>query len=254
MTQTSHQCGSIRYTTEAQSDVGRVRQNNEDSIISAPELGLFGVCDGLGGHAAGEVASAIASETLVRALGENSQRADKALLAGIETANQKILEKQREQPSLSGMGTTLSVVWLRNDQLGEAWIGHIGDSRIYRLREGELSQVTEDHSPVFRLHKQGVITREQMFDHPQKNLLDRSLGITDQIAPEVFGTRLLEGDLLLICTDGLSDLLKDEEIRQILVSTPIDETCLELVESANGKGGYDNITVCLMFIENIQGS
>ncbi len=253
MSQNSHQCGPIRYTAETQSDVGRVRQNNEDSVISAPALGLFGVCDGLGGHAAGEVASALASETLMQALSENSLRADQALLAGIETANQKILEKQREQPSLSGMGTTLSVVWLRSDEVGEAWIGHIGDSRIYRLREGEFSQVTEDHSPVFRLHKQGVITREQMFDHPQKNLLDRSLGITEQIALEVFGTRLREKDLLLICTDGLSDLLKDAEIKQILMSTPLDDACLALVESANEKGGYDNITVCLMSIETING-
>ena len=253
MSQNSHQCGPIRYTAETQSDVGRVRQNNEDSVISAPALGLFGVCDGLGGHAAGEVASALASETLMQAPSENSLRADQALLAGIETANQKILEKQREQPSLSGMGTTLSVVWLRSDEVGEAWIGHIGDSRIYRLREGEFSQVTEDHSPVFRLHKQGVITREQMFDHPQKNLLDRSLGITEQIAPEVFGTRLREKDLLLICTDGLSDLLKDAEIKQILMSTPLDDACLALVESANEKGGYDNITVCLMSIETING-
>lgn len=243
--------GTFTYLAEVRSDVGRVRQNNEDSLVSAPELGLFGVCDGLGGHAAGEVASAIAAETLIGRLSKGPTRPDRALLTAIETANQEILERQQEEPSLRGMGTTLSVVWLRGDQPGEAWIGHIGDSRIYRLRAGELTQMTEDHSPVFRLHKQGVITRDQMFDHPQKNLLDRSLGISDQITPEVFCTRFQEQDLVLICTDGLSDLLKDHEIESVLASNPVEEACDELIKAANRKGGYDNISLCLLLIESI---
>ncbi len=137
------QFGSFKYLAETRSDVGRVRQNNEDSLIMAPEIGLFGVCDGLGGHAAGEVASAIASETLAEMLRQDSGRADQALLAAIEASNQKILEKQREHPPLSGMGTTLSAILMRGEEAGDAWIGHIGDSRIYRLREGEEFPTTD---------------------------------------------------------------------------------------------------------------
>lgn len=246
------QSGRFCFVWDSASDVGRVRENNEDALIEAPGIGLLGVCDGLGGHAAGEVASALASATIVELLKGTSASPREALLEGITTANEKILQEQVADPKLRGMGTTLSAVWIVPRDSEEIWIAHIGDSRVYLLRDGKLKQVTEDHSPVFRLHKQGFLTKDQILEHPQKNLLDRSLGIMTSTDPDVFQLDLQAGDIVLVCTDGLTDTMRDREIEEILTSTPVEELGQRLVASANAKGGYDNITLAFFKIVEIQ--
>ncbi len=231
-------------------DVGLVRQNNEDSLIVAPEIGLFGVCDGLGGHAAGEVASEIASRTLVEWLAANPSPPQQALKRGIDTANERILREQATNPNHRGMGTTLSAIWMAPAG-AEAWIAHIGDSRIYRLRDNRLTQLTEDHSPVFRLHKQGALTKDQMLQHPQKNLLDRSLGIVPTVEPDIFPAELRLGDRILVCTDGLTDILKDREIEWLLQTPELEEATRLLLDQAKEKGGFDNISLAVVEIAEV---
>jgi len=153
---------------------------------------------------------------------------------------------------MRGMGTTLSALWMVPDDSLQSWIVHIGDSRIYRLRDGVLIQITEDHSPVFRLHKQGVLTKDQILEHPQKNLLDRSLGILSTTQPDIFQTDVRLDDLFLICTDGLTDMLRDGEIEQILKDIPFEAIALALVEEAKSRGGFDNITLALFEITEIE--
>lgn len=242
------QAGHYYFQWDSVSDLGKVRENNEDSLIQAPEFGLLGVCDGLGGHAAGEVASAIASSTMVEQIAEGGNSPGEVLSQAVRRANTRILDEQAANPSLRGMGTTLSALWIVPNDSSEIWVAHIGDSRIYLLRDGEMSQVTDDHSPVFRLHKQGILTKDQILEHPQKNLLDRSLGIMVTLQPDIFPTELQDGDIVLICTDGLTDALRDREIQGILTSTPFDEACSRLVQAANQRGGYDNVTLAILEI------
>ncbi len=254
MTLQSRQCGSYLISWDSATNVGRVRQNNEDALIESPEIGLFGVCDGLGGHAAGEVASRIASDTLMEFLHRNSKRPEQSLIEAVREANWRILKEQQKRPERHGMGTTLSAVWISPKGSRKSWVVHIGDSRIYHLRDRRLRQLTEDHSPVFRLHRQGVLTKEEMQKHPQKNLLDRSLGIEAQVQPDVFPVHLRDGDILLTCTDGLTDLLQDEVIESNLIERPLSEACAGLVSQANRQGGFDNISLTLVAIADIDDS
>ena len=241
----THSCGGFRFCFHSASDLGRVRSNNEDQRIESPQLGLFGVCDGLGGHAAGEVASTLASQTITREVGLGSGTAPEILRASIEAANQKILEEQSLNPERRGMGTTVSAVWVSGSH-GQVWALHLGDSRIYRMRSRKISQETEDHSPVFRLYQQGDLTKDQILQHPQKNLLERSLGISSTISPDVFQLDIQLEDRLLMCTDGLSDSLRDSEIEALLQEPSLEVSVTRLIAEANRRGGHDNITICLI--------
>ena len=246
-----YQQGSLEYAYEARSDVGQVRANNEDSLIEEPSMGFFGVCDGLGGHAAGEVASSIASSTLRELVEKTSESPEDVLRQGMEEANRRILGDQADNPEHLGMGTTVSSLWLMSEDSGLGWIGHVGDSRIYLLRGNQFTQLTEDHSPVFRLYKQGLINKNQMLQHPQKNLLDRSLGVLPDIEVDVFPVSFNPEDLFLICTDGLTDSLYDEDIRLVLKVGSMSEAADQLLLAANNKGGMDNITAVLVKILKI---
>ncbi len=246
-----YQKGSLQYVYQARSDVGQVRSNNEDSLIEEPVVGLFGVCDGLGGHAAGEVASSIAAKTLMEFAQNASDSPDGTLESGIQEANRRILSDQAANPEHRGMGTTVTSLWLLPEDSGSGWIGHVGDSRMYLQRKDKLEQLTEDHSPVFRLFKQGVLTKDQMQQHPQKNLLDRSLGVFPQVKADVLPISLTSEDIFLICTDGLTDALSDQEIQSILTTCPISEAADQLTAMANEKGGPDNITMVLVQILEI---
>jgi serine/threonine protein phosphatase PrpC len=239
---------SLEYEYQARSDVGQVRTNNEDSLIEAPDLGFFGVCDGLGGHAAGEVASGIASLTLNELVGKATGPPEEVLKNGIEEANRRILNDQEDSPEHSGMGTTVSSLWLMPENSGLGWIGHVGDSRIYLKRGDQFSQLTEDHSPVYRLYKQGLITKDQMHHHPQKNLLDRSLGVLPKIDVDVFPVSFAVEDVFLICSDGVTDTITDGELEQFLQTESLTEVANQLVLAANDNGGTDNITVVLVKI------
>jgi len=200
-----------------------------------------------GGHAAGEIASSIASSTLKEIVEESSEVPEEVLEAGVKEANSRIFRHQQDNPESTGMGTTLSVVWL-NPEDSLAWIAQVGDSRIYLQRGQELNQITEDHSPVYRLYMKGLLTKEQMQHHPQKNLVERSLGVLDSVKGDFFPLSLDGGDLILICSDGLTDYVTDHDINAILSGDSPEDAADELINAANGKGGLDNITLVLIRI------
>lgn len=242
----------FRWTSATRSDVGQVRAGNEDSAYSSPESGVFVVADGMGGHAAGEVASAIASRTIgdsacrecgsLEALSE--QLVEAFLAAGRE------IERQAEaDPAQSGMGTTATVLRLRRE--GTFVVAHIGDSRAYRMRDGRLERVTRDHSWVQEQVDRGLISPEQAVGHPQSNIITRALGTDPSPTPDLYRGELGEGDLFLLATDGLTDMVSEERIAELLGSgDPLDARADALVRAANEAGGIDNVTVLLVRIES----
>jgi len=231
----------VRY--QGKSDVGLVRTNNEDRYLLLPERCIFAVCDGLGGHAAGEVASGIAAESLENRIACTEEEPRELLADALQEANSRIISDQRKNPEHVGMGTTVSLLWLPSRSMTEGWIGHVGDSRIYLLRENVLVQLTEDHSPIFRLYKEGSLKKEDLRYHPQKNLIERSLGLSPVVDSDIFPIEIKAGDLFLLCTDGLTDLVSDESIAESCRATPWDDLCDSLVAAALDMGGYDNVTV-----------
>jgi protein phosphatase len=150
------------------------------------------------------------------------------------------------------MGTTLSALWIPPSDSSQAWIGHIGDSRIYLFREARLCQLTDDHSPLYRLYKQGAIEKEDLRHHPQKNLIERSLGLSLEVNSDIFTIELQQGDRLLLCTDGLTDYVSETEIVEVFSSSSWEELCQQFVDHAMAAGGFDNITV--VTVELLDGS
>ena len=252
MTNDLLQNGSFGFRQEARSDLGRVRSVNEDSLILAPDLRLFGVCDGMGGHAAGEVASSIAAKVLSQEIANAEDSPSKALRRAIATADERVFQDQEQHVQHRGMGTTVSALWLVPDATPRGLIGHVGDSRIYRHHQGELQQLTVDHSPVFRLFQSGLLDKDEMLTHPYKHLLDRALGLQPPVDVDVFPVDLEVGDVFLICTDGLTDMLVDQEIHDVLKSHKLlGRVADQLVSRANQQGGMDNISLILIEIAQI---
>jgi len=249
----SFEKNSVVYSYAAQSDRGLVRANNEDSLILLPDEGLFGVCDGLGGHAGGEVASSLAAEVFSRCIRKAGELDPlKTLRSALIEVNGQILEQQQCNNDLRGMATTLSVIWISPVNPGEAWMAHVGDSRIYRLRNTVFEQLTEDDSPVFKLFKRGLISKDQMQRHPQKSLIDQCLGIFPQVQAQIRPLPIERGDLFLIASDGLTDNLADAQIAEILTAHPAETAAQELVRGACAAGGSDNITLVLVLIRGVE--
>ncbi|HHZ19312.1 MAG TPA: Stp1/IreP family PP2C-type Ser/Thr phosphatase [Firmicutes bacterium] len=222
--------------------VGHVREKNEDSM--GWRDGLFVVADGMGGHNAGEVASALAVEYILRIKGKSDFR--RALKRAVEQANRALLDMAGKDPNCSGMGTTLAVLYIKDDK---AVIGHIGDSRVYQWRQGELRRLTRDHSLVEELVANGGITAEQARNHPQRNILTRALGTPNLPEIELVELPIEAGDRFLLCTDGLSGPLSDEEIAAVISEDKSPQELADsLVEQANGKGGPDNVTIIVVEI------
>jgi protein phosphatase len=227
-----------------------VRTSNEDSFVANPDAGLFLVADGMGGHAAGEIASQLAASTiegmLVREASPDANVPEILRLAA-EEANQRVFEAQRQDRALSGMGSTLTVLFFRGEKY---YIAHVGDSRAYRLRNGSLDQLTRDHSLVWHLYENGVLRKSDLSTHPQKNLITRSVGSHPQVEIDLEQGEACEGDIFLLCSDGLTDGVTDDGIRGILnarLSQPQQMADL-LVDAANLAGGPDNITVVVVRI------
>jgi protein phosphatase len=240
-------------------DVGRKREHNEDSFYINEKQGLFAIADGMGGHAAGEVASRIAVDVInefIELSGNDSDITwpfeyddgvsleENRIFTAIKLANTKIFEVIRERKELEGMGTTLVIMLVRG---GKAYIGHVGDSRAYLLRKGELRQVTSDHSWVNEQMKLGVLTRAEAANHPFRNVVTRALGGRDVIKADVTCQPLEPGDVVLMCSDGLNSMLEDERIRELIATDTADlpAACERLVAAANDAGGDDNCTVIL---------
>ena len=240
--------GRIRF--QAQSDRGLVRANNEDNYLVQEKTGLFAVCDGLGGHAAGEIASQIAVDTMATRLESSEADPPDRLRDVIVEANRRILQDQHLNPEHLGMGTTLSAVWIPFSDTSQGWVGHIGDSRIYRVRNQQLDQLTDDHSPLFRLFKQGTLDKEALRHHPQKNLIERSLGLSLDVNSDIFSIELQPGDRLLLCTDGLTDYVSDGQIAEIFSKAPWDQLCQQFIDHALAAGGFDNITVIIIEVSH----
>ena len=255
---------------------GRVRKGNEDACAASPEAGIFVVCDGMGGAAAGEVASHLAAETLLTHLLESAPEPDAGgraatpqvrLNAAIQAANHAIFQKARNSPEFSGMGTTLvAILYIEpptsadtvdTDILPPAvpplWLAHVGDSRCYLYRDRELSQLTADHSLVEEQLRAGQITAAEAARSPMRNFITRAVGSQSSVDADIQGLRSQPGDIYLLASDGLNRELSDADIATVLADIPspptepyLNAACQSLITAANQHGGRDNITVLLV--------
>jgi protein phosphatase len=235
-------------------DIGLLRHNNEDSVALDEERGLVVLADGMGGYNAGEVASEMATSFITTEIGRwlgyvggdvGMREIRRALESSIDKANRAIFNAARASPAYAGMGTTLVVAVFRNHRV---LVAHVGDSRCYRLRNGSLARLTHDHSVVQQQIDAGEVSPENAAYAPNKNLVTRALGVDSSVAPDVNEYRVEDGDLFLLCSDGLSDMLSDERMCSILQGrTSVVEKSRALVHAANRQGGRDNISVALVF-------
>jgi protein phosphatase len=223
-------------------DRGKIREINEDTF--GYHDNLFVVADGMGGHQAGEVASAIAVETILKA--DLNGEPKTALRNTLIAAEQAILKKAAQDQELNGMGTTVAVLYLEAER---AYVTHIGDSRVYYLSGNNLRQLTHDHSLVYELVKSGEITAEEAKNHPQRNILTRALGSNDTLEIDIIEIEVVEGDKFLLCSDGLTNSIPETLIKELISSEEDPEIIVDrMIASANELGGSDNITVVLVEI------
>jgi serine/threonine protein phosphatase PrpC len=238
----------VRYTAAAVSDRGRKRPSNEDAYGFSVEAGVYVVCDGMGGAAAGEIASTIAVDEVLRLLTHRSPENSGAPLPdaaqnAIYAANEAIFSRAQRNHRLSGMGTTLVALAAREHHV---WVLNIGDSRCYRLRRGRLEQLTHDHSLVEEQVRLGRMTPREALHSPLKNVITRALGTQSHVTPDVFELEAEPGDLFLLCSDGLTRELPDSTIQTLLTGDlTLEVLSARLVEAAKKAGGHDNIT-CLL--------
>lgn len=232
----------------AKTHIGLVRKSNQDSLLIAH--GLYGVADGMGGHKGGETASRIAVQVLTNALG-GKRPLENALAVGVEAANRRIYEMQRHDSSLSGMGTTLTVLW---EDEKDMLIAHVGDSRAYLLRDGELTQQTQDHSVVAELLRNKVITPEMAVNHPYKSVITRALGTDPVVKPDLLRVEKRLGDLWLVCSDGLYNMVPDEHLLEVLTALPPEKAAEKLLELAIEHGGQDNVSFVLGKVTEVSAS
>lgn len=237
----------------AKSDIGKARNMNEDFFYISKDtepLKLYILADGMGGYSGGEIASKLATISVKSYIESNFNNIDytkkeellKLIKNAIEYANMVVYEKAKENEELTNMGTTLEVCIIYNNK---AFIGHIGDSRIYRIRKDIIRKITQDHSYVQKLVKDGTITKEEAVNHPKKNMLIKALGCTPFVEPDIMVKGFLKDDIIVICSDGLTNMISEEEI-YATVNKNVDSASDELVNNANERGGYDNITVIII--------
>src|SRR5262245_19333409 len=226
------------------SDTGRQRSNNQDSFGEGRARSgarWIMVADGMGGHAGGATASRVAVETVSSVVGSSQEAPDVALRAALEAANRVVHDEAQRNTQLAGMGTT-GVAALFSDD-GLAFVANVGDSRAYRLRDGALQQITLDHSLVAELARRGIITEEEALVHPRRNEVLRSLGVEPEVVVDVHRVELQPGDQILLCSDGLSGVVRDPEIADVMHREPPARAVRTLVDFANSRGGPDNVTV-----------
>ncbi len=250
----------LRIQAAGMSDRGLKRGHNEDSLSVVQDMGLYIVADGMGGHNAGEVASRQAIESIVEYVRQHRQgvvewpfgqdphntTAENILISAIKLANRDVCNLSLEHQEYSGMGTTL-VSMLIDSESQSLVIGHVGDSRCYRLRRGELKQITLDHSWVSEQLQKNIITAEEAKNHRWKNVITRALGNKLEVDVDVQTHELYTSDMYLLCSDGLCGMVEDEEIASILVAHADLEECIhELIQAANAAGGLDNISAILL--------
>ena len=236
----------------AKSDIGKARDMNQDYYYVSPiesDIKLYILADGMGGYKGGEIASNLAVNCAKNYICNNWTKIEKDKIeimnlinSSIEYANMIVYEKSLEIEELHDMGTTLEVVILWNNKV---FIGHVGDSRVYRIRKNVMRRLTTDHSYVEKLVKDGSITKDEAYHHPNKNMLLKALGCSNLVKPDVFYKGFLKGDILLMCSDGLTNMLKESEIYSVLLNNP-DKPEVALINEANRMGGIDNITAIIV--------
>jgi protein phosphatase len=236
----------IKINAFGKSDIGQKRSNNQDSFLVSPQLFLFAVADGMGGHSGGEVASALAIKTLEKVFQEPSSKTiERRLLDGSHLANQVIYEASQKNASLRGMGTTLTAAALEWPWL---YLVQVGDSRCYLYRDNDLYQLTEDHSQYYELLRAGMI--QEIEDYGvQKNVITRSVGYEPHVSVDLYARKMERGDRYLLCSDGLTGMVSNEQISQVLQNFDPPQAVQNLVELANLQGGEDNISVIVFDIE-----
>ncbi len=220
-------------------DIGLVRKSNQDAAIVG--YGLMGVADGMGGHNGGETASAGARDGMLREA-ESREPSAENLDDAIRRVNLELWEKQLQDEKLRGMGTTLTVIWPSGDNM---LVGQVGDSRAYLLRDGELSQITEDHSMVAEMVRQGLLTEEQAACHPMRNYITRAVGTETDIQADILEIPRKSGDRWLICSDGLHGLVNRNKLRELLSAEDLYECADQMIREALDQGGRDNITLVI---------
>jgi PPM family protein phosphatase len=231
----------MNFRVGARTDIGRVRERNDDSMLIKDPL--FAVADGMGGHRGGDVASAMTLEALER-FDTSQEGVLGRLVEEIQSANRAVLERGTAEASLQGMGTTLTAL-VADD--GTAYLAHVGDSRAYLLRDGSLQRLTEDHTLVQRMVREGRITPQQAENHPQRNILTKALGVEQDLSPDPLTMDIHPGDRILLCTDGLSGMLDEDRIREVLDGEPDPQRAADqLVAEAIEAGGDDNVTVVVI--------
>ena len=236
------------------SDTGLKRSNNEDAFIARPEIGLCVVADGMGGASAGELASGIFAETASEIFSKAEPQVEQEVVEGVQhafqLANERILNHARGNPDHRGMGCTAEILTFYHDNI---ILGHVGDSRTYVLRKNALKQLTKDHSLVQDQMDQGLITSIEARRHPLRHVILRVVGVQASLAVDIVRGKAMSGDLFLLCSDGLTDMVDDTTIQEVLSSSlGLSQKGARLVELANTAGGYDNITVTLCEIGSIQ--
>lgn len=252
----------MRVSASARSDVGRARATNEDFFAIQPDHQLYLVADGMGGHGNGEVASRLATISVCESIAEAPKSGwgresavepvQQTLREALETANKAVFKAVAEDSELTGMGATMVAMMFLDHQ---AVVAHVGDSRIYRLRSGRFDQLTEDHTWVGQQVAAGELSLEEARSHPFRNVVTRALGGEANLEVELASHSIELGDVYLLCTDGLTTVLEDDEIRSIVAEgDELEATCGALIEAANDRGGPDNVTVMLVsFTEDSDG-
>jgi serine/threonine protein phosphatase PrpC len=243
-------------------DVGRVRKSNEDSVAfvipskndpAVSRGSLFLVADGMGGHAAGEVASALAVEVVRQVYFSLQGPVPESLMKAFESANRAIFEHSQSKPECKGMGTTCTALAIYEGQL---WVGHVGDSRAYLLRNGRLTQLTEDQTLHAQMIREGLMTEEESKSAEGGNIILQALGTGLDVAPAVWerGIPLIGGDILILCSDGLWNMVDDAVIADIAARSAPQEACEQLIDAVLAAGGYDNVSVGVVTLRALAGS
>jgi protein phosphatase len=237
----------FKITCAGQSDLGLKRANNEDTFVLRPELGLLCVADGMGGAAAGEVASRIFAEAAVEVFSKPGEQSEQAVVGNVQqvfiTANERILDHVKEHPGDQGMGCTAELIAFSEESYV---LGHVGDSRTYLWRQERLRQLTRDHSLVQEQVDQGLTTAEDARRHPLRNVILRAVGTEETLAVDLIRGKPQAGDVFLLCSDGLTDMIDDLSVQEILsLRLDLAGQMRRLIESAKDAGGHDNITVIL---------
>jgi protein phosphatase len=241
----------VEFSCAARTDVGIVRSGNEDNYLMLADRGIFIVADGMGGHAAGEVASEMAVRLISRDLGTvrglPDEEVAERMRQAIRGANAAIYERTLTEHDKRGMGTTATALVLMPNRF---LIGHVGDSRAYRLRDGRFEQLTKDHSYVQEQVDAGLLTPEQARVHPYSNVITRCVGANQDVIPDTYGGDLRTGDVVLLASDGLTGMLEDEHIHKILEAPGGPQDWVDaMINDANRRGGLDNITAILVKID-----